>query len=74
MRIEEKNGKVFVNGMDIQETLENYAKESDKLKYENNILRSALESIIKSNNTILDTANKCIKDYINMEVSNEKNN
>lgn len=70
MKIEERNGKVYVNGMDIQKTL----KENDRLNYENKLLKSALENIIQNNNTVFDTVKRCIDNYRNLEVSNEKNN
>ena len=45
MKIEEKNGKVYFNGMDIQKII----KENDRLNYENKLLKSALENIIQNN-------------------------
>lgn len=69
MKIEEKNGKVYFNGMDIQKTI----KENDRLNYENKLLKSALENIIQNNNTVFDTVKRCIDNYRNLEVTNEEN-
>ena len=70
MKIEEINGKVYLNGMDIEKII----KENDRLNYENNLLKSALENIIQNNNTVFDTVKRCIDNYKNLEVSNEENN
>lgn len=69
MKIEEKNGKVYFNGMDIQKTI----KENDRLNYENKLLKSALENIIQNNNTVFDTVKRCVDNYRNLEVTNEAN-
>lgn len=69
MKIEEKNGKVYFNGMDIQKII----KENDRLNYENKLLKSALENIIQNNNTVFDTVKRCVDNYRNLEVTNEEN-
>lgn len=48
MKVEEKNGKIYIDGLDIIQVLSNYEKECNKLKEENRILK---ESIANEANT-----------------------
>lgn len=42
MKVEEKNGKIYIDGLDIIQVLSNYEKECNKLKEENQRLKESI--------------------------------